>query len=451
MSQINPISHTKIGLLLYPQKTYNEVIAYFNANWKKSPHSVMQKLDQALGNISKKLTSVIIAGTSGKSTTIHYLEKISKTKNIKIGTFSSPHFMHYNERFAVNSTKISNETFTDLANQVINLARELKINASSKDILTAMALIYFDDQKVDLAIFEQEDMLDRDPVTICTPFILGISRIVQNSQESVHQKIDSIIDHISHQTHVISANQSTLSLLTMEQRTIQKNGVWVMPIRKVAPLAYPFEQLFGRSAALADRIIQIYLEKISVNQATGSTTTSIDLKNIKSLHLSSSQFWQSINNEIPNTFQIIHEKEKTILLDNASNLDAFSNLFLGIRLLNYQHSFKNIFFVVGSTKEQCDENEFIKLFHSCFKKFSGTISFYSTPTIVGEKMGTPWDIAHLVSLAQYNKIKTAQHHNFQLAFQEISAELTDKNDLLVIAGSQAIISEYLKLAQGNNL
>ncbi|MCX5924418.1 MAG: hypothetical protein NTZ68_03280 [Candidatus Dependentiae bacterium] len=451
MPQINPISQTKTGLLLHPQKTYQEIVAYLNANWKKSPHAVTEKLDQALGNLSKKLTSVIIAGTSGKSTTIHYLEKISETKSIKIGTFLSPHFISYNERFAVNNAKITNEIFTDLANQVINLAGELKLNASSKDILTAMALIYFNDQKVDLAVFEQEDMVERDPVTICTPFILGISRIVQNSPESIRQKIDNIIDHISTQTHVISANQSTLFLLKMEQRTIEKNGVWVMPIRKVAPLAYPFEQLFGRSAALADRIIQLYLEKLSVNLASGSTTACIDPKNIKTLHLSSPQFWQSINNEIPNTFQIINQKEKTILLDNASNLDAFSNLFLGIRLLNYQHSFKNIFFIVGSTKQQCDEDEFIKLFHSCFKKFSGTLSFYRATNTIAEKTGTPWDLAHLVSLAQYNKIKTAQHHNFQSAFQEISAELEDKHDLLVIAGSQAIISEYLKLAQGNNL
>ena len=32
-----------------------------------------------------------------------------------------------------------------------------------------------------------------------------------------------------------------------------------MPIRKLAPLTYPFEQLHGRCAALAERIAYIYI------------------------------------------------------------------------------------------------------------------------------------------------------------------------------------------------
>ena len=35
-----------------------------------------------------------------------------------------------------------------------------------------------------------------------------------------------------------------------------------MPIRKLAPLPYPFEQLHGRCAALAERIAQIYVNSL---------------------------------------------------------------------------------------------------------------------------------------------------------------------------------------------
>ena len=45
-----------------------------------------------------------------------------------------------------------------------------------------------------------------------------------------------------------------------------------MPIRKLAPLAYPFEQLHGRCAALAERICQIYVDDFLHESTLVSTT-----------------------------------------------------------------------------------------------------------------------------------------------------------------------------------
>ena len=40
----------------------------------------------------------------------------------------------------------------------------------------------------------------------------------------------------------------------MQKYAEQQGATWAMPIRKLAQLSYPFEQLHGRSAALAERI-----------------------------------------------------------------------------------------------------------------------------------------------------------------------------------------------------
>lgn len=51
-------------------------------------------------------------------------------------------------------------------------------------------------------------------------------------------------------TIVISGDQNKLNLQNMLITTKQLGGEWAMPIRKFAPLPYPFEQLHGCCAAL---------------------------------------------------------------------------------------------------------------------------------------------------------------------------------------------------------
>ena len=45
------------------------------------------------------------------------------------------------------------------------------------------------------------------------------------------------------------------------------------------------------------------------------------------------QFWKETLSTLPGHFQLLDKEKPTILLDPASNLDAFKNLLLGTRLL----------------------------------------------------------------------------------------------------------------------
>ena len=82
------------------------------------------------------------------------------------------------------------------------------------------------------------------------------------------------------------------------------------------------------------------------------------------------EFWNNIDTEINNRFQIIEKKQSTILIDCATNIDALQNLLLGIRLLNYKKPFKTIHFLVGVLDQQFNEHEFIKTMRYFFKKNS---------------------------------------------------------------------------------
>ena len=474
----NPLQYSKTNPLLYHQKTYQEIIAHLDSNWRTSPHSIIQKINLALGDLASKLTTIFIAGTNEKNTTIHYLEEILHAKNITVGSFCSPHFTSYNERLKINGKSISKDEFVALANKILHLTQELQLPASSKDILTAMALMLFDEKKVTLSVFQQDNYTDKDPVTICTPIILGIPHIIETTPEKTLTAINAIIDSISDKTHVISADQNKSSLKKMAQRTKEINSVWVMPIRKVAPLSYPFEQLFGRYAALADRIAQTYLDHHTTqspsmknssaqfdpaiqttfqsNPCEQSLEVPLQQKKLKNLQLSSVDFWLSINNDIPNKFETITKNQTTILLDSADNIDSFNNLFLGVRLLNYQHKFDNVSFVVGCIKEACKQEDFIKLLKSYFKKQIKVIGACPTPYTIGEKIGPSWNIEHFVDVAQQAKFTAIQKPDLKTTLLEMLHQGKEhkesfleqthpQKNLIVITGSQSIITEYHKI------
>lgn len=487
MSIKNSIQQTNTDPLLYVQKSYQEIIKYLDANWHNTPHLIIKTLNQALGDLSSKLSSIIIAGTNGKSITIHYLEEILCSKKIQVGSFSSPHFITYNERFKVNGQTISDAKFTELANQVMQLTQELDLKASSKDVLTAMSLILFTEKKVELAIFTQDDLINKDPVTICHPIILAIPKITEldtkttpcASNSTIDFMINSAIDNISNKTYVICADQNKSSLKTMAEKTKQKNGIWAMSIRKVAPLIYPFEQLFGRYAALADRIVQTYTEqycqkdseeKNNIKHFKASkplkntkmiyyktTGDSLQNKKIKNLHLSSVDFWKSISNSIPNKFQSIEKGKTTVLLDSADNIDDFNNLFLGVRLLNYQQNFSSISFVLGGIQGRYNPEELIKLIRTYFKKNIHIISLCPISNEVGEEKGKSFIIQDAINVAHIAKIKAIENNDLESSFKCIFQSIDEPNktstnppernqkNLVVVAGSQAIISQYIQL------
>ena len=59
-------------------------------------------------------------------------------------------------------------------------------------------------------------------------------------------------------------------------------------------------------------------------------------------------------------FELLNKEKPSILLDSADNLDAYTNLFLGVRLLHYQKPLKGLALILGFHKS-IDNLEALKL------------------------------------------------------------------------------------------
>src|SRR5436190_15432517 len=140
------------------QRSYNEVIDYLEARWSENRTdttlSGLKQLDKALGSLSQKVPTVIIAGTNGKSLTAHFATRLLREEGLTVGTFYAPHILTYNERFVLNNETISNKILTDVGNEVINTAEDLNLSLNSFELLTMMSLVYFKQSNVDVAILE---------------------------------------------------------------------------------------------------------------------------------------------------------------------------------------------------------------------------------------------------------------------------------------------------------
>ncbi|MDF2591794.1 MAG: bifunctional folylpolyglutamate synthase/dihydrofolate synthase, partial [Clostridia bacterium] len=113
---------------------------------------------ELLGNPHKKIKFVHIAGTNGKGSTTAIISNILKHAGYKVGTYTSPHLYKMTERMVVSGVQISEENFVKYAEKVIDKMKFMEENnmevPTQFEMLTAMAFLYFEETKVDLAVIE---------------------------------------------------------------------------------------------------------------------------------------------------------------------------------------------------------------------------------------------------------------------------------------------------------
>lgn len=447
------------------QRNYNEVVEYLDTHWSVNEKSKtldrIKKLDAAFNNPSQKIPALFVAGTNGKSITVHLTTKLLKAEGLKVGAFTSPHVLTYNERLAINQETVPNKAFAEIGNDVINMAESMNIQAYSQELLTMMALLYFVDQEADVAVLEVQDGGTFDATNICYALGAVITRVtardVTTSDEQLAPVIKQVMGIVKKGTWVVSGDQSKNNLQLMNELTEAQGGHWAMPIRKLAPLAYPFEQLHGRCAALAERLAQTFIERhfnkgvtitsdslLSKQKGTrGRPTLEAKRKSELEPKKTLDQFWKEELNELPGRFQALEKEKPSILLDTASNIDAFKNLLLGIRLLHYQRPLKGLAIIMAAAKDTMHNEEFLKLVRYFFKKTSGQILICPIESpLAGVLEDESWDVEKVTNDVKSMKIKARACANFEEAFEVAKKSVDERNGLIVITGSRSIVNTY---------
>ena len=119
---------------------------------KFTGYEVSKRMLEQLGNPQESIPFVHIAGTNGKGSTTAFLCEILKQAGKKVGMFTSPHLVTFEERIRINGIYISKEDVTRIGNQLLEM--EFDVPPTMFDYCLCMAVLYFKEQKCDLMVME---------------------------------------------------------------------------------------------------------------------------------------------------------------------------------------------------------------------------------------------------------------------------------------------------------
>lgn len=108
---------------------------------------------EAFGHPEKAFPFIHVAGTNGKGSVCAFLDSMLREKGMKVGLFTSPHLIDFEERIIVDGKQILKEDVTRLGNLLLDTEIP-ETFPTYFDYCLMMAVLYFKEQKVDIAIME---------------------------------------------------------------------------------------------------------------------------------------------------------------------------------------------------------------------------------------------------------------------------------------------------------
>lgn len=125
-------------------------------DWKGSVLGLdrMIELMDKLNNPQDKLKFIHVAGTNGKGSCCATLSSILMNAGYKVGTYTSPHLIKYEERFVINGKEISEDDLCRVAAKVKKAAEKMNDKPTVFEVVTAIGFEYFYEQKCDVVVLE---------------------------------------------------------------------------------------------------------------------------------------------------------------------------------------------------------------------------------------------------------------------------------------------------------
>ncbi|MBK8946769.1 MAG: bifunctional folylpolyglutamate synthase/dihydrofolate synthase [Ignavibacteriae bacterium] len=128
-----------------------------------------------IGNPQNEFKSIHVAGSNGKGSTCSFIASILQEHGFKVGLYTSPHFVRFNERIRINGNEISDSEILKFLNA--NKKFIDKEQPTFFEITTALAFQYFAKQKVDFAVIETGLGGRLDSTNVINPLISIITSI----------------------------------------------------------------------------------------------------------------------------------------------------------------------------------------------------------------------------------------------------------------------------------
>ena len=144
-----------------------------------------------LGHPEKTFQSFHIGGTNGKGSTSAILATILQAMGYRVGLYTSPHLVDFRERIRVQGQWISEGKLLDLIEHIFTVIPS-HISPTFFEFTTALALKYFAQEQVDVAVIEVGMGGRFDATNVLTPVGVAITTISLDHEQYLGSTIEQV-------------------------------------------------------------------------------------------------------------------------------------------------------------------------------------------------------------------------------------------------------------------
>jgi dihydrofolate synthase/folylpolyglutamate synthase len=144
----------------------------------------VERILKAIGDPHQEVQAIHIGGTNGKGSTAAMMASILEREGYRVGLYTSPHLIRFTERIKVNGKEIGKEEVAALSGWMREKIEEANIDPPFTffDFTTAMALYYFKQKMVDLAVLEVGLGGRLDSTNVVDPLLSVITNISKDHE-----------------------------------------------------------------------------------------------------------------------------------------------------------------------------------------------------------------------------------------------------------------------------
>lgn len=392
-------------------------------------------LCKASSDPENKIKTIHVAGTNGKGSVSHMLAAIFQLCGYKTGLYTSPHLKDFRERIKINGEMIREDFIVSFVEKMRTITEE--IQPSFFELTVVMALQYFAEENVDIAIIETGLGGRLDSTNVITPEISIITNIGYDHQNILGDTLEEIAFE---KAGIIKQN---IPVVIGESIDKTKNIFLEKAKQCNAPIMFAEDEFVVRNYLLKNDSLEVEILKKDCNETQNYT---LDLngvyqqKNLVTL-LTALDELQKLNyvfnkekiyfalssvkklTGLYGRWDVIHEKPM-IALDVAHNEDGIKQLLNQISMCKYE----NLHIVFGMVKDK-DADKILSLLPK-------NAEYYFTKAQMPR------------ALSENELNEKAKNYNLKgQSFAEVNEALKAaidkalKEDLIVVCGSVFVVGE----------
>ena len=395
--------------------------------------SRIEALLTCLGNPQQQVPIVHVAGTNGKGSVCAYVASVLTMAGYRVGRYTSPHLLVWNERICIDQQPISDEA---LWRHLMIVAAAIKANSDGAnsetptqfEVFTAAAWSYFAAEAVDIAVIEVGLGGRLDATNVCPDPL--VTSVVSLSREHWQRLGPTLADIAREKAGILKANRPVVMgpLPAEADRVVRQRAsdlgcrLYEVSPAQVAPS--------GRWRSGLDDVVEYESGLLGEHQRVNSGIA------IAILQLLQQQGWQIATAAIqkgmaatrwPGRLQWVNWQGQQLLLDGAHNTAAAEVLRHYVNSLS-----QPVIWLMGMLATKDHEDIFKALLHP-----GDTLHLVPVP---GHQTADPRDLAKLAQQVCSDLSNCYTHGSLTAG---LAALETTNGSTKVLCGSLYLIGDFL--------